>query len=101
MATYILIIYENYIIPNLGEYILKMSSISVDNRKSGQSPIDFTKKARTFFYTKSYTNIGKLRTSHLIFDADLEKKFQPKKKTFSAEEKKNNNNNSAKLYSLS
>jgi len=34
MATYILIIYQKFIIPNLGKYILKVSSKSVDNCKS-------------------------------------------------------------------
>jgi len=34
MVTYILIIYRNYIIPNLGEYILKISSKLIDDCKS-------------------------------------------------------------------
>jgi len=61
MARYILIIYQNYIVPNLGEYILKMSSKSVDNCKSWQSPIDFTKKERKNCLLKNLQKYRKIK----------------------------------------
>jgi len=84
MATYILIIYQNYIIPNLGEYILKISLKSVDNSKSSQSPIDFTKKAWTNCLLKNLQEYGKVKDimSHWIFETDLEKKSSQKNDFF-------------------
>jgi len=61
MASYIFIIYQNYIIPNLGEYILKISSKSVDNCKSWQSPIDFTNIARKNCLLKNLPNYWKIK----------------------------------------
>jgi len=61
MATYIRIIYQNYIIPHLGEFILKISSKSVDNYKSWQSLIDFTKKAQKHFLLKNMQNYRKIK----------------------------------------
>jgi len=45
MVAYIFIIYKNYIVPNLGEYRLKISSKLEHNCISWQSPIDFQKNA--------------------------------------------------------
>jgi len=52
-GTYILIIYQNYIVPNLVEYILKISLRSVYNCKSVKGSKDFSKKARTDFSLKN------------------------------------------------
>jgi len=81
MATYILIICQNYIIPNLGEYI---SSKSVDNCKSWQSSIDFTKKCANIFYSKISENIQKKRVGcPFIFENESgKKKSTPKNKLF-------------------
>jgi len=61
MATYIRIIYQNHIIYNLEEYILKMSSKSIDNFKSWQSSIDFTKKVQKHFLLQNLQNYRKIK----------------------------------------
>jgi len=98
-ATYILIIYQNYIIPNLGEYILKISSKSVDNCKSWQSQINFTKKSAKTFFTQKLAKISEDEGKRVPLDFwdGSWKKFEPKKQTFLCARK----TTSAKLYSLS
>jgi len=90
MATYILIICQNYIIPILGEYILKISSKLVDNIivKVDRARSISQNKLENIFYSKRWKNIGKLRTSCPIkfLRRILKKK---KKKKFAKNEKEN------------
>jgi len=63
MVTYILIIYQNYIVPNLKKYILKISSRSVYNCKSLKGSKDFSKKARKHFLLKNLQKYRKIKDS--------------------------------------
>jgi len=94
MATYTLIIYQNYIISNLGEYILKFSSKSVDNYcKSWQSPIDFPKKAWRNCLLKNLQDYQKNKDIMSIrFLRWTLKKIEPKKQTFLSQNKTQKNN---------
>jgi len=79
MATFILIIYQNYIIPNLREYILKISLKSVDKRLT--KPDRFHEKSVKTFFTQKLAQYRKIKdiVSHSIFQTDLEKQIEPKK----------------------
>jgi len=63
MVTYILIMYQNYIVPNLLEYILKTSLRLVYNCKSLKGSKDFLKKARKHFSLKNLQKYRKIKDS--------------------------------------
>jgi len=63
MVKYILIIYQNYIVPNLVEYILKMSSRSVHNCKSLRGSKDFSNKSRKKISLKNLQKYRKIKES--------------------------------------
>jgi len=89
MVAYINIINKNYIIPSLGEYILKMSSKSDHNCKSLQSPIDFMKKCVNICFLQNLSKYQKKKASmsDLIFETNLETNISTQKnKLFYAKE---------------
>jgi len=77
ILTYILIIYRNYIVPNLVEYILKISSRLVHYCSK-----DASKNERKHFSLENLQQYRKIKDSmsHSIFEADVEKKLCQKNK---------------------